>query len=94
MADEKVIIEIDLDTVEAIKDLGSFAKTAATAGRKSGGAFAGGFGSSLASVAIGNIVADAFQGALSSVRNAVASTVNAARDLEVFETQFRVILGN
>ncbi len=89
MANE-IKVELDLDTLEAIKELGAFAKKSQVAGEKAGSSFAKSFGASL----LGNIGADLVGKALRSIGNEFGKLTKAAINIEVIETQFKTMLGS
>ena len=79
MANE-IKVELDLDTLEAIKELGAFAKKSQVAGEKAGSSFAKSFGASL----LGNIGADLVGKALRSIGNEFGKLTN----LESLEVKY------
>ena len=93
MADEKVIIELDL-----VMPDGTIQKASAkvergmmAGGKKAGKAFGSTFSSTVSSF-LGNVGAIAFTRAMAGIKNSIGDVVSAASKLEVFETQFKTML--
>ncbi|WP_417447243.1 tape measure protein [Kangiella sp.] len=95
MANETPQLEISIVLPDGSiqKAFGKIKSNAKTSGSESGKAYGSGFSSALGSFA-GNLGAIAVTRALDSIRSSIADTVNAATTLEVYETQFKTLLGS
>lgn len=89
---ESLIIELDLQLPDGQvgKATGKINRAFKEEGKRSGQTFSEGFRNSFA----GNIAAIGFAKLLGGIRNEVRETARAAQQLEVFETQFKTILGS
>jgi hypothetical protein len=90
MADNALTIQLDLETGNVSTAFSKVEKGAKKAGETAGTSFAKSFGASL----FGNIGADLFRDALRGIASEFGNIVNAGKNLEVIETQFRTILGS
>jgi len=95
MADNTIIVEIELDEKGAVKDLNKFEGAAKKSGKEAGKGFSNSFSDTVSRTIgslLGNLGADLVRGALSGIRNEIGNIVGAASKLEVIETQFKTIL--
>lgn len=95
MASEVVEIELDLTLSDGTvtKALAKIPRGAKKTGKESGKLFTEGFRNAVSSF-VGNVGAIAFTRALDGIKNSISGVVSAAAKLEVFETQFKTILGS
>lgn len=92
-SNEQLIIDLKLE-VEGLKQaFDKIENQAQQGGRKSGEKFSSGFSSSLSSFA-GNLGAIAVAKSISAITSSVSGAVQAVSQLEVYETQFKVLLGS
>lgn len=83
-------VDLNLDTENAEKDA---KRSLRRAGEESGKQFSIGFSTAL-KVGLGVVAINAVRSAISGFTDAVKSSVNAAQQLEVYETQFSTLLGS
>lgn len=90
MAD-KLIVELDLETGDIKTAFDKIQKKSSESGKKSGSNFGKNFSASVSSF-IGNVAAIGFTKAVSGIKNELGRAIDAAKNLEVIETQFKTIL--
>ena len=93
MADERIILELDLETGKVISEFNQVERKAKTSGKKAGDNFSDGFSKGLGNLAtkasqIGAVLGAAFAGF------ATKGAFEAARSIESIETRFEVLLGS
>lgn len=89
----QIEIEVVLSDGSVVKGLGKLKTRAEKGGEEAGRAYATSF-SNFVSVTLGNVAARAITASLAGIQNQVRQVVGAATDLELFETQFKTILGS
>jgi tape measure domain-containing protein len=93
MADERIVLELDLETGKVISEFNQVERKAGTSGKKAGDNFSDGFKNSLSALAtratqVGAVIGAAFAGF------ATKGAFSAAKAIEGIETRFEVLLGS
>ena len=93
MADERIVLELDLETGKVISEFNQVERKAKTSGKKAGDNFSDGFKNSLSALAtratqVGAVIGAAFAGF------ATKGAFSAAKAIEGIETRFEVLLGS
>lgn len=94
---EKITIEVNLDDEKLSSNFKSIEKGLGDAGDKGGEEAAKGFSDSFQGVIesfLGNLLSDLFQGFVKDVNSQLSQIGATTSKLEVFETQFKVLLGS
>tara|TARA_R110001632_G_scaffold52197_6_gene129732 strand:+ start:2823 stop:4745 length:1923 start_codon:yes stop_codon:yes gene_type:complete len=93
MANESLVIDVELELKNLNQEVNTLKSKFKSGGKKAGQEFSSGLKGSLSSLA-GNLGALAVSKALGAITSSIGNTVAAASKLEVFETQFKVLLGS
>ena len=91
MADNVLVVQIDLERGDTKQAFTGIQKDASKAGKKVGISFSKGFGSAF-DVLVGSLGANLVANAIRGISNEFGKLKDAAKNIEVIETQFEVLL--